>query len=120
MTVVQLILPDRSSSEATYGLPVLPTAMNTWPSITVGEPLTAAPSLSRCVAHTFWPVSALTANTQPLDEAMNRQPSATIGVPTKSPSPPASDAETANALCSVGAVVRSIVCSLGWLRLLAR
>jgi hypothetical protein len=51
---------------------------------------------------------------------MNRHPSALNGVPVNSPSPAASDADSVNALVSVGAVVRPIFFSFGWLRVLDR
>src|ERR1044072_6239226 len=79
-----------------------------------------APSLSTWVAQTFLPVSALTAKTQPLVDAMNRQPSAMTGVPVKSPSPPAWLADTENDLVRGAACTGPIVFPAGWERVLDR
>src|SRR3954454_5107441 len=103
MTVDHLTLPVRSFRDATNGLPVLPTETNTWPSPTNTEPLIAPPSLSIWVSQTFWPVSALTANTQPFVEPRNRQPSAMTGVEPKSRSHQACDADSDNILVIVAA-----------------
>src|SRR4051812_35068212 len=118
--VVHFTAPVRSSRAATYGLLDRPTATKTWPSATNADEVISAPSLSTCVDHTFWPVSALTAKTQPVVDAMNMHPSAMTGVPVKSPSPPAWRADMENALCSVGACNGPIVCSAGCDRVLDR
>src|SRR3954452_8262012 len=78
------------------------------------------PSLSTFVDHTFCPVSALTANTQPVVEAMYMQPPAITGVPVKSPSPPPCEAENAHALVRVGTTAVVSVFSAGCDRVLAR
>src|SRR5438270_851353 len=78
------------------------------------------PSSLTCVAQTFAPVSALTENTQPSFEAMNMQPSAIVGVPVKSPEPPADEAENVQAGESSAASTGPIVFSAGWVRLFDR
>src|SRR3954465_14979197 len=94
--------------------------MKTWPSATAGDDVMLLPSLSTFVDHTFWPVSALTANTQPVVEPMYMHPPAITGVPVKSPSPPPCEAENAHAFDKVGTTVVVRVFSAGCDRLLAR
>src|SRR5690242_11985245 len=78
------------------------------------------PSSLTCVAHTFAPVSALAAKTHPSLEATNMQPSAIVGVPVKSPEPPADDAENVQAGDSSAASTWPIVFSAGCVRVLDR
>jgi hypothetical protein len=62
----------------------------------------------------------LSANSHPRVVAVKRQPSATIGVPVMSPSPPALDAENVQAGVSSGTSAGEITRSRSWWRLLAR
>src|SRR4051794_24182464 len=72
------------------------------------------PSSLTWVAHTFAPVSALAAKTQPSLDPTYMQPSAMTGVPVKSPDPPAADAENDHAGASSAASTGPIVFSAGW------
>ena len=74
------------------------------------------PPLFTFVAQTGRPVSALAAKTHPSFDPTKRHPSAMIGVPVKSPSPPPDSAENANAGCSVETLRREMTFSRGWLR----
>src|SRR4051794_25196561 len=71
-----------------------------------------------CVAHTFWPVSAFAAKTQPSLEPTYMQPSAMTGVPVKFPEPPALAAENDQAGASSAASTGPIVFSAGCVRVL--
>ena len=80
---------------------VLETAANTVPPTTVTDAL-IRPPLGACVFHNRAPVSALRAKIHPPLDPANTQPSATAGVPVKSPAPPALLAENVHAGARVG------------------
>src|SRR5438046_508302 len=71
------------------------------------------PPVGTLAFHTRAPVSALRAKTQPRFEAANRRPSATTGVPLKSPSPPAVLVENVHAGIRVAAWTVPMVVSCG-------
>ena len=68
--------------------------------------------------HTSFPVSALTANTQPRVLATYMHPSAITGVPVKSPSAPTDFVEKVQAGDSVGTSSGPMSCSASWNRVL--
>src|SRR3954447_1998777 len=88
-------------------------------SATVALPLTPPPDGS-WPFHTSLPVSAFAANTQPRVVATYMQPSATIGVPVKSPAPPFATDENTHADCNVVTSAAEMTFSSDWLRLLPR
>src|SRR4051812_12412984 len=75
--------PVVRSSATTRGLPTSATGTNTLPASTATDPLTGA--LTSC-AHAGLPVAASRAYTSPLLDPAMTLPSATAGVPVKSPS----------------------------------
>ena len=75
------------------------------------------PPYGSFVFQTSFPSSAFTAKIQPRVLAMYMQPSATIGVPVKSPSAPACLVENVHAGESVGTSVAEMTFSSNWVRL---
>src|SRR5437764_93192 len=94
------------------------TATYARPPSTVTDEFT--PPLGTLNFQTSRPSSALRAKTQPRLDATNTQPSATTGVPVKSPSPPARDEEKVQAGASVAASRGPMACSASWKRVFAR
>src|SRR4051794_12548023 len=123
---VQRTAPVASSKATTYGPAQLgshaaratrATAAYTIPPATVTELLMPPPD-GTLPSHTSARVPAFRAKPPPPLEPANRQPSATVGVPVKSPEPPAPLAENVQAGPRVAASTSPMVRSRSWKRVL--